>query len=91
MKCTLARKLKSEHEKVKDARYLEQFMKCPLLSGRQVCLWCCLHISDIANPGKRPVASEKFPNYFNHIGDETGRDWDSIQSTCSKCLASRCR
>lgn len=85
MKCTLRGKLKSEHANVKDSRYLEQYMKCPLFSDRQICLWCCLHISDIAEPMKRTIASEKFPGYHNTVGDLVGRDWDSIQSTCSKC------
>lgn len=85
MNCILEKQLSSEHKDIKDKRYAESFVNCPLFSSRQICYWCCLHIRDIAEPLNRPKYSEEHPDYEKLVPNETKRDWDEIWHVCSRC------
>jgi hypothetical protein len=67
------------------------YLNCPLLGGRQICLWCCLHISDIANPLTRVWAGEKNQEYLDILKllPPERADWDLMWSTCYRCSAGR--
>lgn len=85
--CILKKDLKEAHEKITDIRYAEQFVNCPLFDGKQICYWCCLHISEIGEPLKRVRASETHPDYYENIptlADRSG--WDECWQVCSKCI-----
>lgn len=87
MKCVLEDKAPHEHEvaRGKPVYYRETFIHCPLLNGRQICLWCCLHICDIATPLNRGDYQIAHPEYASLLPEECGRDWDEIWQVCSKC------
>lgn len=88
MKCVLENVAVSEHKVAeKDLRYKEQFINCSLFDGRQICYWCCLHIRDIAEPLKRGDYSIAHPEYEALVPKMTGRDWDEVWHTCSRCSA----
>ena len=79
--------LKSEinHDNAAE-KYTTQFIPCPLFDGKQICYWCCLHISEIAQPTSRVRMSEQHPEYFNKIKALSGRvAWDDINDLCSQC------
>lgn len=82
MICSLKDHVK--HDKA-NKKYTGNFVKCPLFNGRYICYWCCLHISDIAEPAHRSDASEKHPDYYNYVTDTTGREWDEVWTVCSRC------
>ncbi len=85
MKCTLLGSVPKEHESMRDEKYGEIFMHCSLFNNRQICLWCCLHIIDWANPMNRAVARESHLEYDKPVTTLAGREWDEIWETCSKC------
>jgi hypothetical protein len=84
MKCVLKDLTVNEHNNIRDQRYADSFVNCPLFNGRQICYWCCLHIHDIAEPLMRVDRSILHPEYAE-INEEANRDWDEIWSICSKC------
>lgn len=84
MECSLSKKLKSEHARKDEPRY-SVFLNCPLINGKQICLWCCLHICDIAEPLGRGDSAALHPTYESVVAKETDRDWDEIWYTCSRC------
>jgi len=61
------------------------FMNCSLFNGKQICLWCCLHLVDLAAPTTRVYSEENHPEYGT-VTRQLERDWDSIWETCSKCV-----
>ena len=71
--------LKKNHNKA--GRLGGSYLICPLL-GKEICFWCCLHISDRANPLLRGNAEA---GDYEDITDMTNRTWDSIWEVCSKC------
>ncbi len=83
MTCALKQDLQKEHETMKEG-YGEKDLFCPMLS-RQICLWCCLHIHQIADPQKRAVASENFPGYERVASEMARKSWDQIWEQCSRC------
>ncbi len=85
MECILVNKAVGEHKNIKDERYANKFLNCPLFSSRQICLWCCLHIRDIADPIRRGDYSLAHPEYESLIPAETTMDWDEVWSICGKC------
>jgi len=85
MKCVLKDLTEEEHSKITDKRYGEIFMNCPLLDGKQICFWCCLHIRDIAEPLNRGDYSAAHPEYESLLPKLSMRDWDEICGVCSKC------
>jgi len=85
MECILAKKIIGEHKNIKDERYATTFLNCPLFDGRQICLWCCLHIRDIADPIRRGDYSLAHPDYESTVSADSRRDWDEIWSICGKC------
>lgn len=88
MRCSLENTLKSEHEKIKDRRYAEQYVNCPLFNSKQICYWCCLHISEQGDPFTRARASDNFPAYAEKIPElAMNRGWDDIWQVCSKCAS----
>ena len=86
MKCILENITPNEHVsgRSKDTRYAETMLYCPLFDGRQICLWCCLHICGTAEPLRRGDYQIEHPEYAD-MDVETGRTWDEIWSTCSRC------
>ena len=84
MKCVLKESLPKEHSKSNEPRY-NMFVNCPVMAGRQICFWCCLHICDIGEPLKRGDAGLSHPTYEAFVPQQTGRNWDSIWQTCSIC------
>lgn len=85
MDCSLLKLAPVEHGKIKDVRYAQTFLNCPLLDGKQLCLWCCLHIRDIAEPLNRGAYSEAHPEYEALLPKLSDKSWDEIVSVCSKC------
>jgi hypothetical protein len=87
MKCILEKQAKKEHAiaATKPENYHNRFVSCPLFAGRQICFWCCLHIRDIAEPLNRGDYSLAHPEYEALVPKETGRTWDEIWHTCSRC------
>jgi hypothetical protein len=83
IRCSLINKLAKAHTIIKDDRLGEIFVSCPL-NSKQICLWCCLHISNQANPMTRIMSAERNPSYVD-FSVVVERDWDSIWETCSKC------
>jgi len=85
MKCILKDLAVNEHNNIKDARYADSFVKCPLFNGKQICYWCCLHIHDIGEPLRRGDRLVAHPEYAEVVVKESGRHWDEIWAVCSKC------
>ena len=85
--CILKPNLPEEHAvaETKDVRYKGTYMNCPLFNGRQICLWCCLHICDIGEPLKRGDSGIAHPEFEANIPALSGRNWDEIWQTCSQC------
>ena len=76
------------HTKVKDTRYIEHFVTCPLIE-KDICIWCCLHISDLANPRTREIADAAQTEYSDLITNEQLSkfvDWDGVWTNCFKCI-----
>jgi hypothetical protein len=84
MICSLEKELRSEHKNMSNPAYAEIIINCPVLS-RQICLWCCLHICDAANPITRSHAVEIFPRISEVVSEMSGRDLDDIFKTCGAC------
>jgi len=84
MECALKDRLKEEHAKMTKPAYAGVIFHCPVL-GRQMCLWCCLHLSDLADPMKRSYAMTDFFRYADVAKELSGRDLDSIHQTCVHC------
>lgn len=84
MACALEKILVEEHANMKNQRFRNIVSMCPVV-GRQICLWCCLHTHDVADPLSRNYASEMFPNLSIEISKISGRGLDSIWETCSVC------
>jgi len=84
MKCALANELKEEHAKMTKSGYAGILFTCPVLT-KQICMWCCLHIADMADPKKREYMVGKFPRYAEIVTKISGRDLDDIFRTCSRC------
>lgn len=85
MNCILEKLAVGEHSNISDKRYAQNFVNCPLFDGRQICFWCCLHIRDIAEPLRRGDYSLAHQEYEKLVPEMTGRDWDEIWHTCSRC------
>lgn len=83
MGCSLQNKLKKEHASMVNPKLAEVIFECPVV-GKQICLWCCLHIADAADPLKRGYTLDMFPDMVK-VEEESGRDLDSIWETCSRC------
>ena len=73
-----------EHASMRSPRYSEVAMHCPLVSG-SICLWCCLHISNLANPMKRTQAVDNAKGYSEIATIARKKDLDEVWSYCSKC------
>lgn len=85
MDCVLKKHLKKEHEEMRLPAYGEMIESCPLL-GKQICFWCCLHISHIAQPATRNMSIDYNPGYAEKIVKIADReDWDDVWVTCSQC------
>jgi len=52
---------------------------CPL-SGMNICLWCCLHVHDRANPWD-PYNSDK----YEMVAEELGMTWEEVWARCAHC------
>lgn len=72
------------HNNIPKPQYAETFFKCPII-GKQICMWCCLHISEVADPKKRMSASDFSSSYYEEIPKIATRDWDDMWVTCQKC------
>ena len=83
-KCALIKELKEEHAEIKVPQHGTMMVTCPLLS-KQICLWCCLHISEVADPLKRTRAVNTHPRYAEVVTKLTGRTLESIAQTCNGC------
>jgi len=83
MDCYLEEHLPKEHA---DPRASERVAKlsCPIFD-RQICLWCCLHIHDVADPLQRNRAGIFHPGYAEKAPELSERDLDGIWETCSRC------
>ncbi len=84
MECLLKNKLKPEHELMQNKQLGGITFQCPLLN-KQICLYCCLHISAIANPTTRNTARDFNPSYENLLGEDFQTMWDR----CSSCANNR--
>lgn len=89
MQCSLRKEAPKEHKSITDSRYAETFVECPLFNNKQICLWCCLHICDLADPMTRPRAREDHQEYVELLDRLTGRELDSVQETCYRCRNKR--
>uniref|UniRef100_A0A6M3K5R4 Uncharacterized protein n=1 Tax=viral metagenome TaxID=1070528 RepID=A0A6M3K5R4_9ZZZZ len=83
MDCSLKKLLPEYHENMKNPKLASVMSTCPIL-GKQICLWCCLHICDVADPMKRNRALDNFPDLVK-VEEESGRAFDSMWETCSRC------
>ena len=84
MDCFLKKHLKEEHANMRDPRHGNISMVCPIFD-RQICMWCCLHVRDVANPLTRNHATDQHPNYAIKASELSERSLDSIWETCSSC------
>jgi len=84
MDCFLEKHLKEEHAAMKNPKLGGIVMTCPVL-GCQICMWCCLHIRDVANPLSRNYATDHHPNYAIKVPELSERNLDSIWETCARC------
>lgn len=85
MDCSLSKLAKTEHSNIKDIRYAQSFVNCPLVDGKQICFWCCLHIRDIAEPLNRGDYSIAHPEYEALLPKLSDKSWDEISFVCSRC------
>ena len=85
MDCYLEKHLKEEHASIKDPRYGNIIFGCPVFGGKQICMWCCLHIRDVANALTRNYATDHHPNYAVIAPEVSERSLDSIWETCARC------
>jgi hypothetical protein len=76
--------MKEEHENMSNPKFGGITFMCPVI-GKQICMWCCLHISDIADPMKREKAYINHTKYAEIATKISGRDLDDIFRTCSRC------
>jgi len=83
MSCSLYKDLKEEHDTMKNPKLAGVIHSCPVI-GKQICLWCCLHIADAADPMSRNNMLDKYPNLVK-VEEISGRNFDSIWETCSRC------
>jgi hypothetical protein len=83
MDCSLSKTLKKYHEDMKNPKLAGVIHHCPVI-GKQICLWCCLHIADAAEPMKRMHTLDIYPDMMK-VEEISGRDLDSIWETCSRC------
>lgn len=88
MDCSLKKKF--DHDNIPKQQYADIMFKCPIID-KQICLWCCLHISEVADPKSRMIASESLNSvsYYENIPKQTLRDWDDMWVTCGKCRNKR--
>ena len=84
MACYLEKHLKEEHANVRAANY-RNIMTCAVFGGGQICMWCCLHTRDVANPLTRSYATAHHPNYAIKSPEISGRELDNIWETCARC------
>ena len=85
MDCVLKKHLKKEHEEMRTPAMEEMTYICPLMD-RQICMWCCLHISHIAQPITRTMTADHNAGYADKIVALVGSmDWDDVWTTCSQC------
>lgn len=85
MDCYLKKHLKEEHENMRDASYGSIIFTCSVFEGSHICMWCCLHTRDVANPLTRNYAVDHHPDYAIKSPEISKRDLDSIWETCSRC------
>jgi len=87
MNCVLTKNLPQVHKDLKDDSkkrgLAESFVMCPLFNDRQICVWCCLHIVEQANPNKQ-FAAELNPHY-EKLTDQIGKHWEEVWGTCGPC------
>jgi len=85
MSCVLKKELKSQHDKIQDDRFSDTQYECPVLTGKKICLWCCLHIEGVLNPISRANLEEKYRDYVDTISDMSGLNLDAAWEICSSC------
>lgn len=83
MSCSLYKLLKKEHDAMANKNLSDVIVDCPVI-GKQICLWCCLHISDAATPLTREHTLNMYPGIAK-VQEISGRDFDSINETCARC------
>ncbi len=84
MKCSLEKHLKEEHQKEEAIKREAIFMNCPLFTDKQICLWCCLHIKDLAGPDRNHYR-EVNSHYYDLVTSLVPCEWDNMWEVCSKC------
>ena len=84
MDCSLHKEFKKEHAEMKNPKFSGVILTCPVI-GKQICLWCCLHIADAADPMRRNRTTDQFPNFVANLPKLADRELDSIWETCSRC------
>ena len=79
-KCCLSEKAKFEHAHANPAYTTELYRVGCLLEGRQICLWCLLHLQDLVRPAVNESdvyhlqeLKRKFPNLWQLV-EEVGID-----------------
>lgn len=83
MDCSLQKKMKKEHAEMANPKLAGVMVTCPII-GKQICLWCCLHISDAANALSRNHTLELYPGLYE-VEKVAERSFDSMSETCSRC------
>lgn len=84
--CVISKILPKEHAKaeVKNPTLTNNMIVCPLFNDRQICMWCCVHIYDQADPSK--VFSSDFnPHYYDLISEVLKMSIEEVWRHCSGC------
>jgi hypothetical protein len=83
MPCSLINECPKEHQNQKSEVYKDTVFICPI-TGKQICLWCCLHIAGLADPKTRMWSEDKHPEYTDVV-NKMGKDWNQTWQICSRC------
>jgi hypothetical protein len=72
-----------KHNKI-NKKYENIACHCPLIGGKDICLWCCLHIADISDPSKRQERLDSNPDFIS-VPEDLKMPWDDIRKVCVGC------
>ena len=84
MICSLDKIIKDAHTNIKKQELGNIMFTCPVI-GKQICLWCCLHIEAASNPMTRLNTIDNTPCFGIDLPIALERDLDKIFETCSTC------
>ena len=85
MSCGLLKQV--SHEDARSKVYAETMLYCAV-AQKHICLWCCLHISDMARTLTKDRSIEANPELYNELSKAIGTTWEQASATCNGCLGS---